>query len=65
VVESGLPVVSINDRLIPDVIAEKIDPPVKACLDDAARTPIARGWTRRRGGRAFVPRPIRRGGRGL
>lgn len=35
--ESGVSVVSINYRLIPDAIAEKIDPPVKACLDDAAR----------------------------
>ncbi|MDB6075851.1 MAG: nlhH 1, partial [Verrucomicrobiaceae bacterium] len=35
--EAGISVVSINYRLIPDAIAEKIDPPVKACLDDAAR----------------------------
>ncbi len=35
--ESGISVVSINYRHIPDAIAEKIDPPVKACLDDAAR----------------------------
>ncbi len=35
--ESGISVVSINYRLIPDAIAEKIDPPVKACLDDSAR----------------------------
>lgn len=35
--ESGISVVSINYRLIPDAQAEKIDPPVKACLDDAAR----------------------------
>jgi acetyl esterase/lipase len=35
--ESGISVVSINYRLIPNAIEEKIDPPVKACLDDAAR----------------------------
>lgn len=35
--ESGISVVSINYRLLPDAIAEKVDPPVKACLDDAAR----------------------------
>jgi len=35
--ESGISVVSINYRLIPDAITEKIDPPVKACLEDAAR----------------------------
>ncbi len=35
--ENGISVVSINYRLIPDAQAEKIDPPVKACLDDAAR----------------------------
>lgn len=35
--ESGISVVSINYRLIPDAIAEKVDPPVKACLEDAAR----------------------------
>ncbi|HNX34954.1 MAG TPA: alpha/beta hydrolase [Kiritimatiellia bacterium] len=35
--ESGISVVSINYRFIPDAAAEKIDPPVKACLDDAAR----------------------------
>ena len=34
---SGISVVSINYRFIPDAAAEKIDPPVKACLDDAAR----------------------------
>lgn len=34
---AGISVVSINYRLIPDAIAAKIDPPVKACLDDAAR----------------------------
>jgi acetyl esterase/lipase len=37
VLASGISVVSINYRLIPDAIAEKISPPVKACLDDAAR----------------------------
>ena len=35
--ENGISVVSINYRLIPDATAEKITPPVKACLDDAAR----------------------------
>ncbi len=35
--DKGISVVSIRYRLIPDAIAEKIDPPVKACLDDAAR----------------------------
>lgn len=35
--ENGISVVSIRYRLIPDAQAEKIDPPVKACLDDAAR----------------------------
>lgn len=35
--ENGISVVSINYRLIPDASVEKIDPPVKACLDDAAR----------------------------
>ncbi len=35
--ESGISVVSINYRLIPDAMAEKIAPPVKACLDDSAR----------------------------
>lgn len=35
--QSGISVVSINYRLLPDAIAEKIEPPVKACLDDAAR----------------------------
>lgn len=35
--ENGISVVSTNYRLIPDATAEKIDPPVKACLDDAAR----------------------------
>lgn len=34
---AGISVVSINYRFIPDAIGEKIDPPVKACLDDAAR----------------------------
>lgn len=34
--ESGVSVVSIDYRLIPDAIAAKIDPPVKACLDDSA-----------------------------
>ena len=35
--ETGVSVVSINYRLIPDAIAAKVNPPVKACLDDAAR----------------------------
>jgi acetyl esterase/lipase len=35
--DAGISVVSINYRLIPDAQAEKIDPPVKACLDDSAR----------------------------
>lgn len=35
--ENGISVVSINYRLITDAQAAKIDPPVKACLDDAAR----------------------------
>jgi acetyl esterase/lipase len=35
--ENGISVVSINYRLIADATAEKINPPVKACLDDAAR----------------------------
>ncbi|GEP44549.1 alpha/beta hydrolase [Brevifollis gellanilyticus] len=35
--EAGVSVVSINYRLIQDAQAEKIDPPVKACLEDAAR----------------------------
>ena len=33
----GISVVSINYRFIPDAQEQKIDPPVKACLDDAAR----------------------------
>ncbi len=35
--KSGISVVSINYRLLPDATAEKIYPPVKACLDDSAR----------------------------
>lgn len=35
--ENGISVVSINYRLISDATAEKISPPVKACLQDAAR----------------------------
>lgn len=35
--ESGISVVSINYRLIPDVTEDKSLPAVKACLDDAAR----------------------------
>jgi len=35
--ENGISAVSINYRLIPNAIEARIDPPVKACLDDAAR----------------------------
>lgn len=35
--DHGISVVSINYRLIPDAIEQKISPPVKVCLDDAAR----------------------------
>ncbi|MDR1280480.1 MAG: alpha/beta hydrolase [Opitutaceae bacterium] len=35
--DAGISVVSINYRLIPDARAAGITPPVKACLDDAAR----------------------------
>ena len=35
--ESGISVVSINYRLIPEAIKEGVTPPVKACLDDCAR----------------------------
>jgi acetyl esterase/lipase len=35
--ENGISVASINYRLIQDAQAEKITPPVKACLDDSAR----------------------------
>lgn len=35
--ENGISVASINYRLIQDAQAAKIDPPVKACLDDSAR----------------------------
>ncbi len=34
---AGISVVSINYRLIPDAIASGVTPPVKACLEDAAR----------------------------
>lgn len=34
---AGISVVSINYRLLPDATAAKVDPPVKACLDDCAR----------------------------
>ena len=33
----GVSVVAINYRFIPQAIEQKIDPPVKACLEDAAR----------------------------
>jgi acetyl esterase/lipase len=33
----GISVVSINYRLIPEAVADGVTPPVKACLDDAAR----------------------------
>ncbi|MEQ1862036.1 MAG: alpha/beta hydrolase [Chthoniobacteraceae bacterium] len=36
-VGAGISVVSINYRFIPDAIAEGVNPPVKACLEDAAR----------------------------
>lgn len=35
--ENGISVASINYRLIQDEQAAKIDPPVKACMDDSAR----------------------------
>ena len=35
--ENGISVLSINYRFLPDAQAEQINPPVKACLDDAAR----------------------------
>ena len=35
--ESGISVVSINYRFIPDAAEDKTVPPVKTCLDDAAR----------------------------
>src|SRR5436190_539906 len=35
--EAGISVVSINYRFIPDAITEGVNPPVKACLEDAAR----------------------------
>jgi len=35
--ENGISVASISYRLIQDAQAAKIDPPVKACLDDSAR----------------------------
>lgn len=35
--KKGYSVVSINYRLIPDAIAGKVEPPVRACLEDAAR----------------------------
>lgn len=35
--ENGISVVSVNYRLLTDVAADKKTPPVKACLDDAAR----------------------------
>ncbi|MBI1374634.1 MAG: alpha/beta hydrolase fold domain-containing protein [Phycisphaera sp.] len=34
---AGISVVSINYRFINDAIADKVDPPVKACLEDAKR----------------------------
>jgi acetyl esterase/lipase len=34
---AGISVVSINYRLLPDATAERVSPPVKASLDDAAR----------------------------
>lgn len=35
--ETGISVVSINYRLLPTAIEQKVVPPVKACLDDCAR----------------------------
>lgn len=35
--KSGISVVSINYRLIPDAVADGVTPPVKACLEDSAR----------------------------
>lgn len=35
--ENGISVVSINYRFIPQAIEDKVNPPVKGCLDDAAR----------------------------
>jgi acetyl esterase/lipase len=35
--KSGISVVSINYRLIPDAVADAVTPPVKACLGDSAR----------------------------
>ena len=35
--ENSISVVSINYRFIPDAAADKVYPPVKVCLDDAAR----------------------------
>src|SRR5262249_40387229 len=35
--KSGISVVSINYRLIPDAMAAKVQPPVQWCLQDAAR----------------------------
>ena len=35
--QHSISLVSINYRLLSDATAEKISPPVKACLDDAAR----------------------------
>ena len=49
--ENGISVVSINYRFIPDAAAEKIAPPVKACLDDAAR---ALQFVRSKAGEWFV-----------
>ena len=34
---AGISVVSINYRFIPEAIADGVNPPVKACLEDAAR----------------------------
>lgn len=35
--KSGISVVSIEYRLLPDAIKDGVNPPVKACLDDSAR----------------------------
>lgn len=35
--DAGISVASINYRFIPQAMEQKVEPPVKACLDDAAR----------------------------
>jgi acetyl esterase/lipase len=55
---NGISVVSINYRLIQDAQAAQIDPPVQACLDDAAR---ALQFVRRRRNRHTCLRPAQHG----